>query len=76
MDSTVSENVKHEAGEMAVTHWLRTLSVLAEGVGLIPSTHTIAINCLEPQSQGDPTPFLASMGSACTMQTNMQAKYP
>lgn len=40
------KTLRHEAGDSSVTHWLRTLTALAEAVGLIPSTHMIAITCL------------------------------
>lgn len=40
------KTLRHEAGAGSVTHGLRTLTALAEAVGLIPSTHMIAITCL------------------------------
>lgn len=40
------KTLRHEAGAGSVTHWLRTRTALAEAVGLIPSTHMIAITCL------------------------------
>lgn len=37
------------AGERAV--WLRALATLAEGLGSVPMTHTMAQNCRNPSSK-------------------------
>lgn len=57
--------------------WLRTLAILAEDPGSIPSTHMVLHNHLSLQSQGIQCPLLNSVAIRHThgAQIYMQAKH-
>jgi hypothetical protein len=68
--------IKFGAGEMA--QWLRALTVLKDGPGLVPSTylggrqaHNSSISLIP----GEPVPSSASPMHACGAQTYMKAKH-
>lgn len=64
------------AREMA--QGLRSVAVLPEDIGSVPSIHMDANNCLQPQFQRSIYLLLAfeGTGHTCGRQTYIQAKYP
>lgn len=61
-------------GEMA--HWLRTLVVLLEDPGLIPSTYMVVYNFLYLEFQTIQCPLLVTVGTRDAHGAKMQEKQP